>query len=114
MCSSLGARPHLDREAGVAEHADHPVVAGLRDRDEQRDALRGCRSAMCREQGGGEPASLPGAVDRKRVLAEPSVRRTRIRLIPVPVVECSTMNACAPFEYIAPRAKSVCPPLEDQ
>ena len=48
------------------------------------------------------------------VTTEPSVSRTRMRLRPLLVVECSTMNALPPFEYIAPRAKSACPPLEDQ
>src|SRR5277367_3968455 len=44
----------------------------------------------------------------------PWVRADRMRPRPVLVVECSTRNAFPPGEYIAPRAKSACPPDEDQ
>ncbi len=33
--------------------------------------------------------------------------------IPAPVVEWSTTNPCPPWEYIAPRAKSAWPPLDE-
>ena len=50
----------------------------------------------------------------KVVTTEPSVSRARIRLRPFYVVDGSTMNALPPSEYIAPRAKSAWPPLDDQ
>jgi hypothetical protein len=48
------------------------------------------------------------------VTTEPSLRCRRMRLSPRLVVECRTMNAWPPSEYVAPRAKSAWPPLEDQ
>ena len=44
----------------------------------------------------------------------PGVSCARIRLRPLLVCACRTTNARPPSEYIAPRAKSACPPLEDQ
>ena len=48
------------------------------------------------------------------VTTDPGVRCVRMRDRPARVVECSTMNARPLAEYIAPRAKSACPPEEDQ
>ena len=48
------------------------------------------------------------------VTTDPSVSCTRMRLRPELVAERRTMNAWPSSEYIAPRAKSAWPPLEDQ
>ena len=49
------------------------------------------------------------------VTTDPGVSVARIRdTVPSAAVDGSTTNALPCGEYIAPRAKSACPPLEDQ
>ena len=49
------------------------------------------------------------------VTIEPGVSVALMReTLPWTAVEGSTMNAMPCGEYMAPRAKSACPPLEDQ
>ena len=47
------------------------------------------------------------------VTTEPSRESARMRLRPVRVVERRTTNAWPPSAYMAPRAKSAWPPLEE-
>ena len=74
------------------------------------------RSASGRPRSSAMPHSVTtwSTVFFSVVTTEPSVSRTRMRLRPLLVTERRTMNACPPSAYIAPRAKSAWPPLEDQ
>ena len=61
--------------------------------------------------GSGGDRTFAGSLRRLSGAFASAVRRGERPLL---VVECRTMNAFPPREYIAPRAKSAWPPLEDQ
>ena len=65
---SAARGPDLHREAGVAEHADHPVVAREHGRRERVDPLGGRGIGELREQDRGDPVPLPVVGDRERDL----------------------------------------------
>ena len=56
---------HLDREAGLAEHADHAPVLGQDGRGERRHAARGGDLGEVGDQDRGQPAALHLVGDRE-------------------------------------------------
>jgi hypothetical protein len=63
-----GLRAHLDREAGLAQHLEHPVVLRVHPRDERRDPGSLGELGEVRQQDGGDPVALPCIGDRERQL----------------------------------------------
>jgi hypothetical protein len=55
----LGLGVHLGREARIAQHAQHPVVAGMHQRGQRRDAGRLGELSQVRQQDRGDPLALP-------------------------------------------------------
>ena len=64
----VGRGAHVDREARLAEDADHAPVLGQHGRGEGRDPARGGDLREVRDQHGGQPAALHLVGDRERDL----------------------------------------------
>jgi len=67
----VGRRVHVDREAGLAEDADHASVLGQHRRHEGADPARGRDLRQVRDQHGGEAAALHLVRDREGDLRPP-------------------------------------------